>query len=263
MSANGRLTPAELTYVGNGQYLSNGTAQAFFRMSAAVKADTGVSLTVSDGGGYRDLAAQQYLINHPQGPVPIAPLGYSTHGDGRAVDIRDFASLYVWLRKRAGTFGFYQQFDSEPWHWRFTGAETAGTGITPITAQKEDNMHVIQRNEGNAEWSLIWPALVGPSPLERGYIVTEDATRALWWQRFYGQGSGTADKFGRADYVAAQGYARMDYAAWAAGQPAGVAGVAVDLAPLESAVKGVSGQVAAVDAKISALPKPPTTFTAQ
>lgn len=133
MSANGRLKSSEITHMGNGVYLSNGTAQAFSRMAADVKQATGVTLRITPpDGGYRDIAMQQYLYDHPEGPVPIARPGSSTHGMGRAVDISNFASVLVWLRKYAGAHQFYQQFSSEPWHWVFTGAEVAANSGNAI-----------------------------------------------------------------------------------------------------------------------------------
>lgn len=136
MSANGRLASAELTHMGNGIYLSNGTAQAFSRMAADVKRSTGVTLRITPpDGGYRDWAMQQFRYDNPEGPVPIGRPGTSSHGMGRAVDISNFAAVLGWLRKYAGAHQFYQQFSSEPWHWAFTGAEVAGNTGSAITDQ--------------------------------------------------------------------------------------------------------------------------------
>lgn len=141
---------------------------------------------------------------------------------------------------------------------------TAGSGTPTLLKRKRDDMpHVMKRTEGTFEGSVAWPPFKGPSDLEDGYLVTTDPARFLQWERLYADGSGTADQLSRADYVAMQAVARLDRAGWVAGQPSAVAGVSPDLLPVESAVKGVSGQVAALDAKVSALPKPPTTFVAQ
>jgi len=101
------------------------------------------------------------------------------------------------------------------------GTSPASGGTTPIpeTSKGVDMPAVIKRTEGDPEWSLIWPSLAGPSKLERGYIVTTDPKRALWWERFYELGSRTADEFKRGDYTAAQSFARLDHAAWLAAQP--------------------------------------------
>ncbi len=129
MSANGQLEASELTPVGNGMYLATATATAWRRMYAAAKASTGVAMRITPpNGAYRDLKAQQYMIDHPTGPVRIADLGHSSHGDGRAVDISNFTLVYDWLRNHADEYGFTQQFASEQWHWRHDGTTLAGGG---------------------------------------------------------------------------------------------------------------------------------------
>lgn len=143
MPSNGRLTSSELTSIGGGMFLANATARAWAAMSTACKAATGVTMRVTPPyGAYRDLAAQQYMIDHPVGPVPIAPLGQSTHGDGRALDVSNFSLVYNWLRAHAHEFGFSQQFVKEPWHWRHDGTTAAGDG-TPII-EKETTMYGIK-----------------------------------------------------------------------------------------------------------------------
>ena len=140
MGSNGRLAASELTAIGNGQYLANAAAAAWFKMVAACAAATGVTMFVTPGdGGYRDWASQQYRYAHPQGPVPIAPPGSSSHGLGLAVDINNITAVYPWLRANAARFGFDQQFASESWHWRYNGANTAGTTGTEITNRNGDN----------------------------------------------------------------------------------------------------------------------------
>ena len=98
---------------------------------------------------------------------------------------------------------------------------------------------VIERTEGTPEWSLVWPSLAGPSAIERGYIVTRDRERAQWWERFYELGYGTADKFGRDEYIEAQKFARLDHAAWLAGQPGSAtpAPVVIDYVKLAGLIK--------------------------
>ena len=98
---------------------------------------------------------------------------------------------------------------------------------------------VIKRTEGPPEWSLVAPSLAGPSEIERGYVVTSDPKRALWWERFYELGSGTADAFGRDEYVAAQKYARLDHDAWLAGQPGSATStpVVIDYVKLAGLIK--------------------------
>lgn len=155
MSANGRLRPDELTAI-QGQFLANATAHAFIAMSEASWAANRMRLKISSGGAYRDLADQQYLIDHPQGPVPIAPLGYSTHGDGRAVDISNWATVYGWLTRNAPRFGFRQQFASERWHWKHDGTTAAGGGTRIIESSLESEMYV--KGVTNPEIYCVWTA---------------------------------------------------------------------------------------------------------
>jgi len=203
-------------------FLATAAATAWQRMHVAAKAATGATLRITPpNGAYRDLAAQKYMFENPLGPVPIAPPGFSSHGDGRAVDISNFNQVYNWLRNHAHEFGFTQQFSTEPWHWKHNGTSSAGGG-TEITSKKENDMPaVIKRTEGTPEWSLIWPPLAGVDDLQKGYVVTNDPERAKWWTRFYELGAGTEDKFTRDEYIAAQKYARLDHEAWLRGQVAG------------------------------------------
>jgi len=119
------------------------------------------------------------------------------------------------------------------------GSSTAGGEATPISTTSEgDSMPaVIERTEGTPEWSLVWPSLAGPSAIERGYIVTRDRERAQWWERFYELGYGTADKFGRDEYIEAQKFARLDHAAWLAGQPATATPAVIDYEKLAGLIK--------------------------
>ena len=121
--------------------------------------------------------------------------------------------------RKGGRWGNY--IDPLPYLQALVGSAPAASDTTPFqTFPEGDSMPaVIERTEGTPEWSLVLPSLAGPSELERGYIVTSDPKRALWWERFYELGSGTADKFGRDEYIAAQKFARLDHEAWVAGQP--------------------------------------------
>ena len=162
MSANGQLTASELAPIGNGMFLLTATAHAWGRMSAACKAATGVTMRITPPyGAYRDLTAQQYMIDHPVGPVPIAPLGHSTHGDGRALDVSNFSLVYNWLKAHAHEFGFTQTFKVEPWHWRHDGTTAAGGGGTPITERRHNTMSTLYHKQ-NSTPTLY--ALAGDSP---------------------------------------------------------------------------------------------------
>lgn len=60
---------------------------------------------------------QKYLAG--KGPV-AAPIGWSHHEDGRALDIESGGgtnAAYNWLVANAARFGFSRTVSSEPWHW--------------------------------------------------------------------------------------------------------------------------------------------------
>ncbi|WP_074259335.1 FG-GAP-like repeat-containing protein [Agromyces cerinus] len=120
---NGQLPASALTWVpgSSGSVpLEKACASAWLSMVAACRQDIGLNMVVtSPDGGYRDLAMQQALIDDPQGPVPIAGLGRSSHGWGSAIDI--WARDMDWMRANAGRFGFSQTWSSEPWHWQWGG----------------------------------------------------------------------------------------------------------------------------------------------
>ena len=147
---------------------------------------------------------------------------YTIHGDSYATACPGGMNL-DFIVKRA-----QQLLSTKP-----ASGETA-----PITEPLKgvDMPAVIKRTEGTPEWSLVWPSLVGQSKLERGYVVTTDPKRALWWERFYENGSGTADGFGRDEYIAAQEFARLDHAAWRSGQTTSPAPV-IDYAKLAGLIK--------------------------
>lgn len=88
-----------------------------------------------------------------------------------------------------------------------------------------------------AEWSLIRPDIIGPSALERGYIMTTDEARAKEWERAYAKGKNSADELSRDDYVAAQEEARRVHAAWLAAQRLVGGSGGTDLAPVLAAIQ--------------------------
>ncbi|MFD1714582.1 D-alanyl-D-alanine carboxypeptidase family protein [Amnibacterium flavum] len=137
-STNGQVPANQLTMVpgSSGSVpLDINTAAAWLAMVAACASSTGVTMVVtSPDGGYRDLAMQQNLIDNPEGPVGIAPLGQSSHGWGTAVDI--WNRQYPWLVANASTYGFTQTFSNEPWHWQYNGdaytPPTTPQGVTTM-----------------------------------------------------------------------------------------------------------------------------------
>lgn len=160
MSANGRLLASEIAFV-DGEPLGVRTAAAFNAMVAACRRDTGVRLYLSDGGGYRDLAAQRELAKNPQGPISIATPGSSTHGnDPGAVDINNWRSASEWLAEYADDFGFYRQWASEPWHFMYNGRPVGGgSSASPGSPQndQEVNMFVPVSDQDSSRWAVVYP----------------------------------------------------------------------------------------------------------
>ena len=96
------------------------TARAFKAMREAA-AGQGIRLTVVSG--FRTMDAQRYLYrcyregNCNNGNLAARP-GYSNHQTGLAIDLNHTGpGVLVWLRARAGEFGFKETIASEPWHW--------------------------------------------------------------------------------------------------------------------------------------------------
>lgn len=142
MSANGRLTSAELARVGDGLQLANDTATAWLAMCAAA-AKAGVDLWVARPvGAYRSIAVQEgmratparYGLN-PASVVSVAAPGSSTHGDGTSVDIGSFPPAFdlgrfgdagrtrrAWVLANASKFGFTRPFsEADPNHFKHNG----------------------------------------------------------------------------------------------------------------------------------------------
>lgn len=157
MSANGRLTDAELTAVQGGR-LSNTAAAAWNAMVAAAAKD-GVSLVIASAetgnGAYRDFFTQGDMKVRPwlyglsvYSTVNVAAAGHSTHGMGNAVDIGSFppasntrlygdagATRRDWVLKNAHRFGFTRTFgEADPNHFGHDGSRTtvASFEATPI-----------------------------------------------------------------------------------------------------------------------------------
>ena len=177
MSANGRLTATELTLVQRGTmniYLANVAARAWTALKAEYdRAHPDESLTIAAPvGGYRSYSVQADMHVNPSryglsaySTVPIAAAGYSTHGDGMAVDIAG-ASLAgtrkTWLLANAARFGFTRQFgDKDPNHYRHDGVTTAGGG-TRIT-ERENDMQMFHKTLGTGTtWVVAGPGIWYP-----------------------------------------------------------------------------------------------------
>ncbi|MGY4859499.1 D-alanyl-D-alanine carboxypeptidase family protein [Cryobacterium sp. AP23] len=185
MSANGRLTDAELTAVRGGR-LSNTAAAAWNAMVAAAAKD-GVSLVIASAGtgngAYRDFFTQVDMKVRPwlyglsvYSTVNVAAAGHSTHGMGNAVDIGSFppasntrlygdagATRRDWVLKNAHRFGFTRTFgEADPNHFGHDGSRTTVTSFeaTPIQLTPTDwneDMQTVLRDQTKDLFN-IWPA---------------------------------------------------------------------------------------------------------
>jgi hypothetical protein len=132
----------------------------------------------------------------------------------------------------------------------------AGGGGLPIDEEEEseDDMFAPKlaiRTDGTLEGSLVAPWLVGPSALERGYIISTDEDEIEAWSRLFARGSGTAHAQVTRDggYTAIQDTARVLHARWlATAVPA--AGGAVDVSALVAEIRALGSKVDALPAEI-------------
>jgi LAS superfamily LD-carboxypeptidase LdcB len=60
-----------------------------------------------------------------RGQAPAAVPETSSHGWGLAVDIRDVSVTHrsAWLAERAKEFGWLQEYEVEPWHFRYSAGD--------------------------------------------------------------------------------------------------------------------------------------------
>jgi LAS superfamily LD-carboxypeptidase LdcB len=126
---NGDLPTSVLYQYDSNCELYRPTAGSFVAMVAAAAQD-GVQLQPAQG--YRDYAGQidarQYWCNLGLCGNAATP-GYSNHGWGKAVDLRDqngslgWSSIgYQWLTEHAGEYGWNHPGGvNEAWHWEWVG----------------------------------------------------------------------------------------------------------------------------------------------
>lgn len=128
--------------VGDEKYMHPDAAAAFEAMNAAYKKETGQDLSPSNA--YRSLEGQKRACpaNKNIGDrncSTVAPLGYSNHGWGLAIDFNgtcgihvgdcpaDSYPVYDWLNKHAAEYGFARPQwartgvggAAESWHWEY------------------------------------------------------------------------------------------------------------------------------------------------
>jgi len=108
-------------------FLKPEVLQKFQEMSAAYK-KTHKNQELLLNAGFRDKKGQEAMVR--MYPSLAAPVGYTEHHTGCAVDIKDAAEgseRYNWLMKHGKEYGFelsYPQNNSqgvtpESWHWRY------------------------------------------------------------------------------------------------------------------------------------------------
>lgn len=174
MAVNGRIPTSELVFVGNdvdGQpaYLHKGAAADWFAMKAACLKETGVTLTISGGGGaYRTYALQEYYYdqyrNH--GGANAADPGTSNHGWGKAVDIYNWSRAYSWLLANCHRWGFENNYAPEGWHYQhLSDTAIAGLEETPLDNEQEEEVADMRdwtiigygrgENETGTEWHIV------------------------------------------------------------------------------------------------------------
>lgn len=147
---NGQIPVRNLVDIGGGKLLQADAAAAFSRWAAAFRARWNDRLyLMADQDAYRDLARQQYMINHPElYPHAHAAPGTSIHGWARSVDVTGYGASgsvrHLWMQETGPKFGWvwtYGRELGESWHWDYTGpiTTTAGGGVSPF---EEDIMAI-------------------------------------------------------------------------------------------------------------------------
>jgi hypothetical protein len=126
---NGNLPSSQLAVWNSNCTLYRPAVGSFSAMVAAAKAD---GVTLKPAECYRDYAGQVYWRNYwckLKICANAATPGYSNHGWGKAVDLRDqngsftWTSVgYKWMVKHAGEYGWNRPGGvNEPWHWEWVG----------------------------------------------------------------------------------------------------------------------------------------------
>jgi hypothetical protein len=126
---NGQLPASQLYVVSSTCTLYRAAVGSYTAMVAAAKAD-GVALAPAEC--YRDYAGQVYWRNYwcrQKICANAATPGYSNHGWGKAVDLRDqkgsltwTSAGYNWMVAHAGEYGWNHPGGvNEAWHWEWVG----------------------------------------------------------------------------------------------------------------------------------------------
>lgn len=252
MTSNGDLSSSELAQV-SGQSLAPATASRFKALQAAA-AKAGHTITIwQPAGGYRSIAVQRDMHAHPERynikpGISLAAVGRSTHGQGRAVDVRAATVKgRNWVAEHANEFGFSRPKPSaDPDHYEFGNpmvTEPATPIPTPPSVEDEDEpmpdirYHYKPASSESAEEYGIF----GLDPmLPGGYKVSTDKADGVAWGRLHGKANGApySDTSTRTEWLKLQTRARADYDAWKTQQasPSDPAGVLRAIAGIPAAV---------------------------
>jgi UDP-N-acetylmuramoyl-tripeptide--D-alanyl-D-alanine ligase len=76
--------------------------------------------------------------------APAAVPGTSSHGWGLAVDVRRASERLraEWLRNRAHEFGWWREFEEEPWHWRYCAGDEAPDAVLAFEREKPHSAQI-------------------------------------------------------------------------------------------------------------------------
>lgn len=183
MAANGHIPLTELVEV-EGQYLAPQTARAYLSLMAAAKRAGHEGSIWKPAGAYRSEALQRDMIANPakynvKAGVSLAPVGQSTHGLGRTVDIHmKTAAGRAWVAANAAAHGLRRPNPvNDPDHYEHgTNVATVAETATQ-SAPKGEDMKYIYKEEGGVAWALL------DSHLPNGYIQTTSVAEAEKYAR--------------------------------------------------------------------------------
>lgn len=126
MLENGKMPSNALFEVEPGHFLESGTAKAYLAMKQDAAKEE-IELNIPEpAGAYRSIDVQKDMHANPlkygldpNSSVPLAPVGYSTHGFGTRVDIIT-GSAREWVISNHGRYGFIREFGSaDPGHFKY------------------------------------------------------------------------------------------------------------------------------------------------
>jgi len=168
MSANGRLTGAELVAVQGGEKLSPKAAAAFLAMERDAAA-AGKRIDIPVDGAYRTYERQAWMRAHPAlypGKV-LAKAGTSNHGLGICVDI---VGDVQWAIDNASRYGFTRPIKGDTNHFQHDGKTVPPA---PQRDDEDDMKNILIRNAGNGGTST----KDGPGA---GQVVLSDTALSKW-----------------------------------------------------------------------------------